>query len=103
MNKYKLFQIHLTDAEYNKVNAEGHNSVEKHMTKLDMSFSDDPGALAKKAFETMSFAISRGRCWDIGTLEVRALSGHPHALTARGSSASAGRSQVPPNPRFSFV
>ena len=51
MNKYKLFQIHLTDAEYNKVNAEGHNSVEKHLTKIDMSFSDDPGALAKKAFD----------------------------------------------------
>ena len=51
MNKYKLFQIHLTDAEYNKINAEGHNSVEKHLTKIDMSFSDDPGALAKKAFD----------------------------------------------------
>ena len=47
--KYKLFQIHLTDAEYNKVNAEGHDSVPKQITKLDMSFSKDTGALAKKA------------------------------------------------------
>ena len=45
--KFKLFQIHLTEAEYNKVNAEGHDSVPKQMTKLDMSFSDNTGALAK--------------------------------------------------------
>ena len=49
--KFKLFQIHLTDAEVDKVNAEGHNSVPKHMTKLDMSFSEDTGALAKKAMD----------------------------------------------------
>ena len=49
MMKYKLFQIHLTEAEYNKVNAEGHDSVPKQVTKLDMSFSENTGALAKKA------------------------------------------------------
>ena len=49
--KFKLFQIHLTEAEYNKVNAEGHNSVPKQVTKLDMSFSEDTGALAKKAMD----------------------------------------------------
>ena len=49
--KFKLYQIHLTEAEYNKVNAEGHNSVPKHMTKLDMSFSEEPGSLAKKAMD----------------------------------------------------
>ena len=49
--KFKLFQIHLTEAEYNKVNAEGHDSVPKQMTKLDMSFSDNTGALAKKAMD----------------------------------------------------
>ena len=50
--KFKLFQIHLTEAEYNKVNAEGHNSVPKHLTKLDMSFAkNDVGSLAKKAMD----------------------------------------------------
>ena len=50
--KFKLYQIHLTEAEYNKVNAEGHNSVPKHLTKLDMSFAkDEVGLLAKKAMD----------------------------------------------------
>tara|TARA_B100001778_G_scaffold206871_1_gene170947 strand:- start:39 stop:383 length:345 start_codon:yes stop_codon:yes gene_type:complete len=47
--KFKLYQIHLTEAEYNKVNAEGRDSVPKHIAHLDMSFSEDTGALAKKA------------------------------------------------------
>ena len=34
--KYQLHQIHLTEAEYNKVNAEGHNSVPKHLAHIDM-------------------------------------------------------------------
>tara|TARA_B100000941_G_C28477286_1_gene539998 strand:- start:1082 stop:1429 length:348 start_codon:yes stop_codon:yes gene_type:complete len=49
--KYKLFQIHVTEAEHNKINAEGHDSVEKHKMKLDMSFSKDEASIAKKAFE----------------------------------------------------
>ena len=49
--KYKLFQIHVTKAEHNKINAEGHDSVEKHKMKLDMSFSKDEASIAKKAFE----------------------------------------------------
>ena len=49
--KYKLFQIHLTDAEYNKVNAEGHIRVPQHQTMIDMSFTADPGAIAKKALD----------------------------------------------------
>ena len=49
--KFKLFQIHLTEAEYNKVNAEGRDSVPKHIAHLDMSFSDNTGALAKKAMD----------------------------------------------------
>ena len=50
--KFKLYQIHLTEAEYNKVNAEGHNSVPKHLTKLDMSFAkNDTGSLSKKAMD----------------------------------------------------
>ena len=35
--KYQLHQIHLTDDEFNKVNAEGHNSVEKHKLHVQMS------------------------------------------------------------------
>lgn len=49
--KYKLHQIHLTDAEHDKVNTEGHNSVPKHVTKLEMAFKKGAGALAKKAFD----------------------------------------------------
>ena len=33
--KFKLFQIHLTEAEYNKVNAEGRDSVPKHIAHLE--------------------------------------------------------------------
>ena len=47
---YKLYQIHLTEAEHNQVNAEGHNSVPKHKAKLDMSFTDKVAELASDAF-----------------------------------------------------
>ena len=49
--KYELHQIHLTDEEHNKVNAEGHNSVEKHKLHLDMNFSDKAEVLAKEAWD----------------------------------------------------
>ena len=48
---YKLYQIQLTEAEHNQVNAEGHNSVPKHRAKLDMSFTDNVAVLAKQAFD----------------------------------------------------
>ena len=44
--KYELHQIHLTDEEHNKVNAEGHNSVANHKLHLDMNFSDTEEVLA---------------------------------------------------------
>jgi hypothetical protein len=47
---YKLYQIQLTEAEHNQVNAEGHNSVPKHRAKLDMSFTDKVAELASDAF-----------------------------------------------------
>lgn len=50
--KYQLFQIHVTDAEVKKINAEGHNSVEKHKLKLDMSFArKETSSIAKEAFD----------------------------------------------------
>jgi DNA modification methylase len=49
--KYQLYQIHVTDAEIKKINTDGHNSVEKHKMKLDMSFSEDAGTIAKSAFD----------------------------------------------------
>ena len=49
--KYELHQIHLTDEEHDKVNAEGHNSVEKHKLHLDMNFSDKAEVLAKEAWD----------------------------------------------------
>ena len=45
---YKLYQIHLTEAEHNQVNAEGHNSVPKQKLKLDMNFNEHPEAIAKE-------------------------------------------------------
>lgn len=48
---YKLYQIHLTDAEVDQVNAEGHNSVPKQKLKLDMSFNDNVAELAKEAMD----------------------------------------------------
>ena len=51
--KYQLLQIHLTDAEVDKINAEGHNAVDKHKMKLDMSsgMKKKIAPIAKKALE----------------------------------------------------
>ena len=50
--KYKVYQIHLTDAEYDMVNAKGHDSVEKQTLKLDMGFmKSDTKAIAQEAFD----------------------------------------------------
>jgi hypothetical protein len=52
MPKFNLYQIHLTDAEVDKVNADGHDSVHKQSLKLDMSLrKNDTAAIAKEAFE----------------------------------------------------
>jgi|TARA_X000001388_G_scaffold59000_1_gene44413 hypothetical protein len=49
--KYQLHQIHLTDDEFNKVNAEGHNSVEKHKLHIEMSLSDKINSICKQAWD----------------------------------------------------
>ena len=49
--QYQVHQIRLTEAEVDKINAEGHDSVESHKMKLDMSFTDDAGSIAKSAFD----------------------------------------------------
>ena len=49
--QYQVHQIHINDAEIKRINAEGHNAVEKHKMKLDMSFAEDASAIAKSAFE----------------------------------------------------
>ena len=48
---YKLYQIHLTDAEVDMVNAKGHNSVPKQKLKLDMNFCDNIAEISKTAME----------------------------------------------------
>ena len=51
MQTFKLYQIHLTDAEVDLINAEGHDAVHKQSLKLDMSFSkNDTGTVAADAF-----------------------------------------------------
>ena len=50
--KFKLYQIHLTSAEVDKINSEGHDSVHKQTLKLDMSLrKNDTGAIAREAFD----------------------------------------------------
>ena len=48
---YKLYQIHLTDAEVDMVNAKGHNSVPKQKLKLDMNFCDNIAEISKTAMD----------------------------------------------------
>jgi len=48
---YKLYQIHLTDAEVDMVNAKGHNSVPKQKLKLDMNFCDNIAEISKAAMD----------------------------------------------------
>ena len=46
--KYELHQIHLSDAEIDKVNAEGHDSVEKNKLQIDMTTRTNPIDLLAK-------------------------------------------------------
>ena len=48
--KYQIHQVQLTDAEVDKINAEGHDAVERHAMKLKMSFSDDAGGIASRMY-----------------------------------------------------
>ena len=51
MAKFKLFQIHLTDAEIDLINEEGHDAVHKQSLKLDMNLrKNDTGMIAADAF-----------------------------------------------------
>ena len=51
--KYQLLQIKLSDAEVDKINAEGHDSVPKHKMKLNMSIGMGKkiAPIAKEAYE----------------------------------------------------
>ena len=44
--KYQVHQVQLTDAEVDKINAEGHDAVERHAMKLKMHFGDFAGVIA---------------------------------------------------------
>jgi|TARA_R110002074_G_scaffold10038_1_gene38834 hypothetical protein len=51
MNKFKLYQIHLSDAEVDLINAEGHDAVHKQSLKLDMNLrKNNTGRIAADAF-----------------------------------------------------
>ena len=51
MAQFKLYQIHLTDAEIDLINAEGHDAVHKQSLKLDMNLrKNDTGMVASDAF-----------------------------------------------------
>jgi len=49
--KFKLYQIHLTDAEIDLINEKGHDAVHKQSLKLDMGLGkNDTGRVAGDAF-----------------------------------------------------
>jgi hypothetical protein len=49
--KYKVFQIKLTDAEVDIINEEGHDAVHKNSLRLDMNLSkNDTAFVAADAF-----------------------------------------------------
>ena len=49
--KYKIFQIKLTDAEYDIINEEGHDAVHKNSLRLDMNLrKNDTAVIAADAF-----------------------------------------------------
>lgn len=49
--KYQVYQVQLTDAEVDKINAEGHDAVERHAMKLNAYFSDDDGTIAGQMYD----------------------------------------------------
>ena len=53
MEKFKVYQIHLTDAEVDLVNAKGHDAVDKQKLKLDMSIGmrNNTAPIAKEAWD----------------------------------------------------
>ena len=48
--KYKIYQVQLTDSEVELINDQGHNAVERHRMKIDMSFSDDIAGIASRMY-----------------------------------------------------
>lgn len=54
MQKFKVFQIQLTDAEVDHVNANGHDSLPKHRIRIDMDMDFSGTQVAKLAREAMS-------------------------------------------------
>mgnify|MGYP003654391976 FL=1 len=49
--KYKIYQIKLTDAEYDIINEEGHDAVHKNSLRLDMNLrKNDTAVIAADAF-----------------------------------------------------
>jgi len=51
MAQFKLYQIHLTDAEIDLINEKGHDAVHKQSLKLDMGLrKNDTGMVAGDAF-----------------------------------------------------
>ena len=51
MYTYKLFQITLSDADIDTINANGHDSVPKQKAKIGMMFDNNIGKKAFSAFE----------------------------------------------------
>ena len=53
MNTYKVYQIQLTDAEVDHVNANGHDSLPKQKIKVDMDFDFRGNKIASMARDAM--------------------------------------------------
>jgi len=50
MEKFKLYQIRLTDSEIDLINKEGHEAVHKNSLRLSMNFSKDISSISADAF-----------------------------------------------------
>ena len=76
--KFAIYQIQLTDAQYDLINAEGHDAVPSHVAKLKMTMDFDGnkiGGIASDAFEAGYYthvanitAKDYNDCFDVGNI-----------------------------------
>lgn len=76
--KFAIYQIQLTDAQYDLINAEGHDAVPSHVAKLKMTMDFDGnkiGGIASDAFEASYYthvanitAKDYNDCFDVGNI-----------------------------------
>ena len=66
--EYKVYQVTLTDADVDKVNAEGHDSVPKHLRNLNLSMAygktdDEKRAMFAEAWSEGDYGAPVATVW----------------------------------------